>query len=771
MSEPGANDEELYLSDIFDEVQNDTFNYEHYDHSSQISNDEDEPEPSEDTPSWKGVSMDQIRRGLGVYGCQELPYISPSSSHVVLVMLPLPAHGVPKPYPSHKADAWCQNYVRMPHSDFNIYPVDEGGPRRYRKRWKMIQESLLQSFMSSQQLEAAILSYNHIYAQRWNFSALHHFFSEAVIEEEMNIFFEVLLPKMIQLALQLPVLLPGAVPLLKRHNNRTVSLSQLQIASLLANAFFCTFPKRNSTSPQSEYGTYPYINFNRLFSAYRKDKLNRCPSVMEKIKCIFHYFRRVTTKAPEGVVTIQRRYIPKPDCPKWNERVEKLPLLHITSKGTIESEGAGLLQVDFANKYVGGGVLGFGCVQEEIRFVICPELLVTMLVTEELDETEALIVSGVERYSHCKGYSNTFKWMGDYIDETPRDSSGRRMTTVVAIDALSFRQPQSQFNISNIRRELNKAYAGFAGCENMRNNLPAVATGNWGCGAFRGNPKLKVLLQMMAAAVAGRSVVYFTFGDTNLRDDIAKMYSTLVKLETSIAQIFSLLLEYQEFAISRKTDLYRFLYSRIENEPTTQHPNCQTNRNFAAKEHSFKRSKSVSIDDRKCTYTDFKGSETEEEQIQKWLMGCEEGTSESKTESIIEKRAQAGAEEERSQGSDSTGKKEEHPQDRSCSEKKRKPSLWKILEDTTQARTTQENRLSALELLDTKPELISHQTNDYCGASTKVESEQMAISPKTHSTSESKISSETSTATPPRRDFLCKKPGQRKISDFFQRTS
>lgn len=31
---------------------------------------------------------------------------------------------------------------------------------------------------------------------------------------------------------------------------------------------------------------------------------------------------------------------------------EQLPPLHVTSKGTIETEGAGLLQVDFANKFV-----------------------------------------------------------------------------------------------------------------------------------------------------------------------------------------------------------------------------------------------------------------------------------------------------------------------------------------------------------------------------------------------------------------------------------
>lgn len=97
-----------------------------------------------------------------------------------------------------------------------------------------------------------------------------------------------------------------------------------------------------------------------------------------------------------------------------------------------------------------------GCVQEEIRFVICPELMVTMLVTEALDDTEALIVTGIERYSKYEGYSNSFKWSGDFIDETPRDSSGRRMTSVVAIDALYFTQPALQFDLNKITRELNK---------------------------------------------------------------------------------------------------------------------------------------------------------------------------------------------------------------------------------------------------------------------------------------------------------------------------
>ena len=72
-----------------------------------------------------------------------------------------------------------------------------------------------------------------------------------------------LVPKITQLALQLPHLITGPIPLLKRQTNKLISFSQLQVASLLANAFLCTFPRRNSTNPQSEYGSFPFINFNR----------------------------------------------------------------------------------------------------------------------------------------------------------------------------------------------------------------------------------------------------------------------------------------------------------------------------------------------------------------------------------------------------------------------------------------------------------------------------------------------------------------------------
>jgi len=65
-------------------------------------------------------------------------------------------------------------------------------------------------------------------------------------------------------------------------------------------------------------------------------------------------------------------------------------------------------------------------------------------------------LTGCERFSSYKGYSSTFEWTGDYQDTTPRDNSGRRMCSVVAIDALKLGNRNVQYTPNNLLRELNK---------------------------------------------------------------------------------------------------------------------------------------------------------------------------------------------------------------------------------------------------------------------------------------------------------------------------
>ena len=51
--------------------------------------------------------------------------------------------------------------------------------------------------------------------------------------------------------------------------------------------------------------------------------------------------------------------------------------------------------VDFANKYIGGGSFNTGSVQEEILFLIYPELYASTLFFEVMDNNEAIFMGNV----------------------------------------------------------------------------------------------------------------------------------------------------------------------------------------------------------------------------------------------------------------------------------------------------------------------------------------------------------------------------------------
>lgn len=162
--------------------------------------------------------------------------------------------------------------------------------------------------------------------------------------------------------------------------------------------------------------------------------------------------------APVGVVTFSRRSMAPAGIPKWSKCQMDFTksLLYVSKDGTIENDADGLLQVDFANSYVGGGILVGGCVQEEIRFAICPELICSRLFTENLWTNECLTIMGFERFNDYKGYGSSFEWNGDYTDETPFDLYRRRKCSLVAIDAHPFEKGADQYREFMLKRELNK---------------------------------------------------------------------------------------------------------------------------------------------------------------------------------------------------------------------------------------------------------------------------------------------------------------------------
>ncbi|XP_021566648.1 poly(ADP-ribose) glycohydrolase isoform X2 [Carlito syrichta] len=509
---------------------------------------------------WLGTPIEEMRR-MPLCGIR-LPLLRPSANHTVTIRVDLLRAGeVPKPFPTHFKDLWDNKHVKMPCSEQNLYPVeDENGERTAGSRWELIQTSLLNKFTRPQNLKDAILKYNVAYSKKWDFTALIDFWEKVLEEAEAQHLYQSILPDMVKIALCLPNICTQPIPLLKQKMNHSITMSQEQISSLLANAFFCTFPRRNAKM-KSEYSSYPDINFNRLFEG----RSSRKP---EKLKTLFCYFRRVTEKKPTGLVTFTRQSLE--DFPEW-ERCEKpLTRLHVTYEGTIEENGQGMLQVDFANRFVGGGVTSAGLVQEEIRFLINPELIVSRLFTEVLDHNECLIITGTEQYSEYTGYAETYRWARSHEDGSERDDWQRRCTEIVAIDALHFRRYLDQFVPEKMRRELNKAYCGFLRPGISSENLSAVATGNWGCGAFGGDARLKALIQILAAAAAERDVVYFTFGDSELMRDIYSMHTFLTERKLTVGEVYKLLLRYyNEECRNCSTPgpdikLYPFIYHAVE---------------------------------------------------------------------------------------------------------------------------------------------------------------------------------------------------------------
>ncbi|EYB96499.1 hypothetical protein Y032_0150g2785 [Ancylostoma ceylanicum] len=331
-----------------------------------------------------------------------------------------------------------------------------------------------------------------------------------------------------RLALRAKTVFTKPLPLLVTDRPGSVTLSQEQCACLLANAFFCTFEKDREN--------YNKINFSSLFNGTN-------PLSHVKLQFILNYFSLVLKKMPDGCVSFRRTVLSEDEVPKWEEDEALMPLVAASSDGTIE-DASGCLQVDFASKFIGGGAVRTGAVQEEIRFLICPEMIVSSLLCERMGPREAIHIIGAQRYSSYAGYGRTLACLPyDGYGSEPRDQFRRVISNVVAMDARNFRQAGTlaQYTPQNINRELNKAYAAFM---TTSDDPRPVASGNWGCGVFGGDKELKSLIQMLAAAKARRSMIYYTFNDEKFEAAMNKHYGMLIQNNATIGIIYRALMSY-----------------------------------------------------------------------------------------------------------------------------------------------------------------------------------------------------------------------------------
>ncbi|XP_042514088.1 poly(ADP-ribose) glycohydrolase 1-like isoform X2 [Macadamia integrifolia] len=443
------------------------------------------------------------------------------------------------------------------------------------------------------------------------------FFDELMSRVESREWFSKVLPSLADMLLRLPSLLEthyqkadnllGGIKtglrIVGPQEPGIVVLSQELIGALLTCSFFCLFPINDRGAKH-----LPGINFDHLFASIYTD-YNQ--NQEHKIKCLIHYFERISTCMPAGCVSFERKVlfwkranfsVSYPNTDFWSKSVVPLCHFEVSHSGLIEDQLSESLEVDFSNKYIGGGALRRGCIQEEIRFMISPELIVGMLFLPSMADNEAIGIVGAERFSNYTGYASSFRFMGNYVDGKPVDFLGRKKTRIIAIDAL-FNPKFRQYRPECLLRETNKAFCGFfdqskqhlyqetcqleALCRYKMDKPPfvtevddgasaaelinkthigkskqakdrqndiGIVTGNWGCGAFGGDPELKTTIQWLAGSQAFRPfILYCTFGEEALRN-LEQVTQWIVSHEWTVGDLWNMLSEYSSQRLKGETD-------------------------------------------------------------------------------------------------------------------------------------------------------------------------------------------------------------------------
>jgi len=241
----------------------------------------------------------------------------------------------------------------------------------------------------------------------------------------------------------------------------------------------------------------------------------RCPIFILFSSGFIHFFNRLAHAGapPPGDLVLSRAVLDDAQRSEawWSScDREVLPAKVVREGGIDQADPATHLYIDFANAYIGGGVLSGGCVQEEILFAVAPLHTVSLLFCPAMEDYEAITIQGAEHFSEHCGYAFSLEYAGDKQDTTQRDAAGATVVKTVAIDAISYRHGGSeQYKSQHMLRDVVKAFTGFS----VPGHHTGVSTGNWGCGAFGGDLHFKSILQWIAASAAGRHMEYHSFGE------------------------------------------------------------------------------------------------------------------------------------------------------------------------------------------------------------------------------------------------------------------
>jgi poly(ADP-ribose) glycohydrolase len=274
----------------------------------------------------------------------------------------------------------------------------------------------------------------------------------------------------------------------------------------MCNAFLCNLarlPLPTVENPSALVRTIPHYGSLSWYWVYQSSTKTGA----ERVKGLLIYLQQVLlgmeqSKLAEHAITFRRIQFLSQSPPSSLERIVAAllraygnqPLASVVfSNQGIEVQQQATALVDFANEDLHVGAVWPCATQEEVLFSAFPECFAGILFCETMQDAEAIQIVGVRKFCKCRGFQETFCVDG------PEDESSSAAKTIIAMDAVAQPDTLAEQCSGWVRdRDILKAVCGFDGLEESGT---VVATGNWGCGAFGGNPHAKFIHQLLAASL------------------------------------------------------------------------------------------------------------------------------------------------------------------------------------------------------------------------------------------------------------------------------
>ncbi|TQW11782.1 poly(ADP-ribose) glycohydrolase [Cordyceps javanica] len=364
------------------------------------------------------------------------------------------------------------------------------------------------------------------------------------VENETS-FFTNIWPSILRFAVALPEsFTTGRIQKLVPY--QTLNLSQQQCASLVAHQFLCSFE-----SPRSDFYD---------FSVWYDSNQRHPAAVSAYLKSLFAYFYLRGNQNSDGLraqavefclwttdfdMQLDRVTNPSTHCLKdlqLSKITTKILNSHSTECHKIDHSGKAGAVVVSANKDIG---FGQSATQEELHMGAAPEACVAVLFTPQLKDDQALSINSAQPIVQFHGQRRNISWI---VHDPPVGGGRLLFMDALEIDLADDILPKPEQThdallpdllASNIKRELTKSYAAFTSWPQTADST--VFTGQWGCGAFNGEPTVKLLLLWTAASLAGRRLqVLFDEAER----EYARSFEKLIERVSSqsVSDIMSLLL-------------------------------------------------------------------------------------------------------------------------------------------------------------------------------------------------------------------------------------